>query len=69
MEQKPGWTYIFIKSLNQYIAISEKSGVLYTEDKTMYTAEECKLLKKVNYEIPLQVHLVKRAFPGILIQV
>lgn len=66
MEQKPGWNYNFISSLNQQIAISEKTGVLYTEDKTRYEAEEAELLKSINYEIPLQVHIVKRMFGGTL---
>lgn len=67
MEKKPGWNYIFIQSLNQHIAINDKTDVLYTEDKTRYTPDECHLLKSVNYEIPLQVHIIKKIFDGEII--
>jgi len=69
MEQKPGWNYRFIESLGMQIAISEKTGILYTEDKIMYTAEECRLLAKVNYQIPKTVHLVKTLFNGTIISI
>lgn len=64
MEQKPGWKYLFIDSLKQYIAINENTDVLYTEDKTRYSPEECHLLKSVNYQIPMAVHLTKKIFSG-----
>lgn len=67
MEQKPGWTYSFINSLQQHIAINDKTGVLYTEDKTMYTPEESDLLKRVDYQIPPAVHIVKKLFSGTII--
>lgn len=67
MEQKPGWTYSFINSLQQHIAINDKTGVLYTEDKTMYTPEEADLLKRVDYQIPPAVHIVKKLFSGTII--
>lgn len=67
MEHKPGWKYIFINSLNQHIAINEKTDVLYTEDKTRYSPEECHLLKKINYQIPATVHILKKLFNGEII--
>lgn len=67
MEQKPGWTYTFIPTLNQYIAINDKTGVMYTQDKTPYTKEEQELLKKVDYQIPPQVHILKKMFNGTIV--
>lgn len=67
MEQKPGWKYTFIESLNQHIAINEKTDVLYTEDKTRYSPEECHMLKSVDYQIPLAVHIIKKLFNGEII--
>lgn len=69
MEQKPGWTYQFIDSLNMHIAVNDRNGIMYTEDKTMYTTEEAALLKKVNYRFPLDLHLVKKAFDGTVVDV
>lgn len=66
MEQKPGWNYRFITSLNQHIAVNEKTGILYTEDKTRYEVEEAEILKQVDFEIPLQIHIVKKVFGGTL---
>ena len=53
MEQKPGWTYRFIESLNMQIAINDTSGIMYTEDKIRYSAEEQKLLQSIDYVLPL----------------
>lgn len=69
MEQKPGWTYKFIDSLGMYIAVNDKTDILYTEDKTMYTREESILLRKVDYEFPIQVHIVKKLFEGTIVNV
>ena len=48
MEQKLGWTYRFIESLNMQIAINDTSGIMYTEDKVRYSAEEQKLLQSID---------------------
>ena len=69
MEQKPGWTYRFVNSLNMQIAINDLTGILYTEDKVKYTLEEQRLLQAVNFEIPLPVHLVKKVFEGTIISI
>lgn len=68
MDKKPGWTYKFISSLNMNIAINDSTGVMYTEDKVRYTAEEQLLLKKIDYEIPLQLHYIKKIFEGQIIE-
>ena len=67
MEQKLGWTYRFIESLNMQIAINDTSGIMYTEDKVRYSAEEQKLLQSIDYALPLSVHLVKKVFNGTIV--
>lgn len=69
MEQKPGWTYTFIDSLGQYIAINEKTGVMYTQDKIFYSKKEQEILRKHNYEIPLAVHLIKKVIGGEIVEI
>jgi hypothetical protein len=69
MEQKPGWIYRFIPSLNMQIAINDSTGVMYTEDKIKYSPDEQLLLKTIDYQLPLSVHLVKKVFDGTLLQV
>ena len=67
MEQKPGWTYKFVESLNMQIAINNSTGIMYTEDKVKYSLEEQRLLQSIDYALPLQVHLVKKVFDGTII--
>ncbi len=69
MEQKPGWAYRFVNSLNMQIAINDLTGILYTEDKVRYSLEEQRLLQAINFEIPLPVHLVKKVFEGTIISI
>lgn len=69
MEQKTGWTYRFIPSLNMQIAINDTTGVMYTEDKIKYSPDEQLLLKTIDYQLPLSVHLVKKTFDGTIISV
>ncbi len=67
MEEKPGWTYKFIESLNMQIAINDNTGIMYTEDKVKYSLEEQRLLQSIDYALPLQVHIVKKVFDGTII--
>ena len=69
MEQKPGWSYKFISSPNMHIAINDTTGVMYTEDKIKYSPEEQFMLKSIDYQIPLSVHLIKKVFDGTIISV
>ena len=69
MEQKPGWTYRFVNSLNMQIAINNFTGIMYTEDKVRYSLQEQRLLQAVDFEIPLAVHLVKKIFEGTIISI
>ena len=58
MEQKLGWTYRFIESLNMQIAINDTSGIMYTEDKVRYSAEEQKLLQSIDYVLPFKFFII-----------
>jgi hypothetical protein len=69
MEQKPGWTYRFIESLNMQIAINDATGIMYTEDKIKYSAEEQRLLQTIDYALPLPVHVVKKVFDGNIVSI
>lgn len=66
-EHKPGFTYIFSKTLKQEIAMSNKTGRVYCQDGTQYSAEEVLQLQKTLGEIPLEVHLIKKHFGGTII--
>lgn len=67
MEQKPGWTYRYCDSLEQQIAINDETGILYTEDKTRYSAEEAMIIIQHNYDLPKAVHIIKKVFNGTLV--
>ena len=69
MEQKTGWTYRFIDSLNMQIAINDTTGIMYTEDKVKYSTEEQRLLQSIDYALPLSVHIVKKVFNGTIISI
>ena len=69
MEQKPGWTYRFIESLNMQIAINDTTGIMYTEDKIKYSVEEQRLLQTIDYALPFSVHLVKKVFDGNIVSI
>ncbi|MCQ2588318.1 MAG: hypothetical protein MJ174_09385 [Treponema sp.] len=67
MIQKPGWTYSYLPSLGQNMAINDTTGVMYTEDKTKYTKEEVQFLESINFELPVSVHIIKKIFSGTII--
>ena len=67
MDFVPGWTYNFINSLDQYMAVNDKSGIMYTQDMIYYSKEEVDMLATVDFEIPLAVHLIKKVFGGKII--
>lgn len=70
---KGKWTYIDSVSLKQTIAYDELSGWLYCKDGTRYSPAEIARLAaghKISHsEIPLQVHLAKKAFGGEIVAV
>ena len=69
-KQIPGWTYGHSEAINQDFAFrKDKNGnlELYTEDKTYYNWHEISLIAKHKEGLPLQVHLIKKAFMGEII--
>ena len=65
-----GWTYGHSDSNNQDIAFRKDGNgnlELYTEDKTYYNWHEISLIAKHKDGLPLQVHLIKKAFMGEII--
>ena len=70
-DKKPGWTYGHSEALNQDFAFRKDNNnglELYTEDKTHYTWQEIRNIQKHNVPIPLQVHLIKKVFNGVLLK-
>lgn len=66
-EHKPGFTYIFSRTLQQEIAISDKTGRVYCSDGVQYSPEEVKEIQKTYGELPLQVHIIKKHFGGQIV--
>jgi hypothetical protein len=64
--RKDGFIYFNSGTLEQEIALSEKTGCLYCADKTVYTASEQRLLADGGMEISAAVHLVKKVFEGTI---
>ena len=50
------------------IAINDQTGILYTEDKIRYSKKEQEILKEFEYQIPLEVHLIKKLFGGTILK-
>lgn len=67
MEQKPGWTYSYVDSLQMQIAVNDSTGVMYTEDKIKYSPEEYLIILQKDLKLPLQVHILKKVFNGTLV--
>jgi len=65
-ENKDGFTYIYSEELGQKIAMSDKTGKVYCQDKTVYSLDEVKLLEKAG-GITKGVHLVKKIFAGSVV--
>ena len=66
-EHKPGFTYIYSETLQQEIALSDKTGRVYCYDGVQYSPEELKKIQKTYGELPLQVHILKKHFGGTII--
>ena len=67
---KGKWTYIESEALNHTVAFDENTGWLFCEDGTKYSPQELAKLTQ-NWqkaqELPLQVHIVKKAFGGTIV--
>ncbi|MBQ5908535.1 MAG: hypothetical protein IIW80_10845 [Treponema sp.] len=66
-KQNPDWFYKYSENLKQNIALNKKTGWGYCEDGTKYSPEENTILKSTGQPIPLQVHIVKKMFDGVLV--
>jgi hypothetical protein len=66
-EFKPGWTYIMSKTLNQEIALNNRTGIIYCEDGVIYRPEEIELIDRAGMNIDPGVHEVKRLFGGQIV--
>lgn len=68
-KQNPDWFYKYSENLKQNIALNKKTGWVYCEDGTKYSPEEYAILKSTGQSIPLQVHIIKKLFDGVLLTV
>ena len=68
-KQNPDWFYKYSENLKQNIALNKKTGWVYCEDGTKYSPEENAILKSTGQPIPLQVHIVKKMFAGVLVSI
>ena len=66
-KRKPGFTYFWSETLGQEIAMNDKTGKVYCEDGTIYSAEEIKVIQQHHGELPLCIHLIKNKFKGEII--
>ena len=61
------WTYYYSEILGMQYAVN-KNGYIMTEDKTLYSPIEVKILCKNHGEIDANIHKVKSIFEGKIIQ-
>ena len=66
-EKKPGWEYIYSKTLEQDIAYHLATGWLFCADGTKYSPQELHLLQGT--PIPKLLHDIKRHFNGAIVKV
>ncbi len=67
MERNSGLAYKYSESLMQNIAYDKKSGSVLCQDGATYSCDELKKIKDSQRTVPIQVHIVKKVFGGILI--
>jgi hypothetical protein len=59
-ERKPGFVYVYSEILEQEIAWSKNTGIVYCQDGVKYSPAELKILHKGGAELPLAVHILKK---------
>jgi hypothetical protein len=69
MIYKPGFIYMRSASLGQMIAYGKKSGCVFCEDKTSYSAKEIQLFCEAGMEVDMATHIVKKIFNGEVVQI
>jgi hypothetical protein len=68
-ERVAGFRYLYSEILKQEIALSEKTGRVFCQDKTEYAPEEIVLLDSRNMKLDAGVHNVKKVFGGEIIEI
>jgi hypothetical protein len=68
-ERIPGFIYMKSEILKQEIAMSEKTGRVYCEDKVQYSPQEILIMREAGVEIDLCAHLAKKVFDGEVVKV
>ena len=72
-EHREGFLYINSEILKQEVALSKKTGWLYTQDKypdgslVSYSPQEINILSNTGEEIELTTHNIKKYFGGTVI--
>jgi hypothetical protein len=67
---REGFIYIYSDHLSQETALSEKTGILYCEDKTQYSPHELQLLDDAGTgAVPLAIHRVKKVLGGKIMKI
>jgi hypothetical protein len=66
-ERAAGFQYFYSEVLAQEIALSEKTGRVFCQDKTEYAPAEIALLARCGLSIG--VHNVKKVFRGDIVEV
>ena len=73
-ERREGFLYINSESLKQEIAMSKKTGWLYTQDKypdgslVSYSPSELEVLAKSGCVLSMCIHTVKKILGGTIIE-
>jgi hypothetical protein len=73
-EYKPGFIYIYSELLNQEIAMSKKTGVVYCEDlgpdgkNVQYSPKEIEIIAREGGVLSPEVHAVKKVLGGEIVE-
>jgi hypothetical protein len=68
-KREPNFIYMKSEILKQEIAMSEKTGWVFCEDKVNYSPQEIAIMQRAGVEIDLCTHLVKKVFDGEIVKI
>jgi hypothetical protein len=72
---RPGYTYCYSAILDQQIALHERSGRVYCQERNpsgelvFYTKDEIDLMYSKGVKIDTSTHTVKKIFEGVIVDV
>ena len=66
-ERTHGWVYMYSEELGMEIALSEKTGDVWTADQVKYTRSELEAARPYG-PITKDMHILKKLFPGSTIR-